>query len=537
MTAAEPLGRAFGRMPLSAKINLAAIAVLAGALAVKLWPEWTGDPNLSHGFFAPIACLFLLQESRRAGPWRYLRGGWKLNGTAAALGIAGLATLGTAGLFAVSLAWMNSVVDFALTGAFVLLAGAALVGFADDRIRLIPLNWSSAVAIGLWLLSAPIPPGTTMRLTLGLQLWVSENVLHALHVLGIAAHREGNIIELASGSVGVEDACSGVRSLISCIFAGVLFSASLTSRPWARAVVIGAAAPIALTMNFVRSLLLTLLVDRGVTIEGAWHDATGYAILVCTAAILIGLALALGGKAAGPAGAPAAPTHRAAHSPKPQAIVACAVVLAVAVLVFFRADTRASIRANAPVPDLPALVPAQVPGWTVETSNDMYRFSGILRTGHLVQRSYMRREAGRFVEITVYAAYWAPGQAPVSLVASHTPDACFPGAGWTVHPVAERREPLAAGGRPLAGVAEYRYFTGTGGFPQYVWFWHLYDGRPILYDDPYSPLALLRIALRYGFRKEGDQMFVRLSSNRPWSEIAGEQPLTEFFARTQALGL
>src|SRR5207237_4001264 len=115
---------------------------------------------------------------------------------------------------------------------------------ADESLRLMPWTGSALVAIGLWLLSVPIPPGTYTRLTLGLQLWVSEAVLRALHLLGVAAIRHGNIIELARTTVGVEEACSGVRSLISCLFAGFFFSATLVRAPWARAVIIALAAPL-----------------------------------------------------------------------------------------------------------------------------------------------------------------------------------------------------------------------------------------------------------------------------------------------------
>jgi hypothetical protein len=70
-----------------------------------------------------------------------------------------------------------------------------------------------------------------------------------------------------------------------------------------------------------------------------------------------------------------------------------------------------------------------------------------------------------------------------------------------------------------------------------VWFWHLHDGRPIAYRDPYSAIELLRIAWQYGFRRGGDQLFIRVSSNRPWPELANEPLLRDFFARTQAVGL
>ena len=97
------------------------------------------------------------------------------------------------------------------------------------------------------------------------------------------------------------------------------------------------------------------------------------------------------------------------------------------------------------------------------------------------------------------------------------------------------QETPVVGGRQLA-VAESRLFK-TGRLPQYVWFWHLYDGRPIGYESPYSPRALLQLAWRYGFRRDGDQLFVRVSSNLPWEAIAHEPLLEEIFQRLKPLGL
>ncbi len=145
---------------------------------------------------------------------------------------------------------------------------------------LLPWNWTAGVAAGLWpLAAASIPSRMYTRLTLALQLWISTGVMDVLQVLGIAAHRQGNIIELATCRVGVEEACSGVRSLVSCVFVALFFSASIVRQPWARAVVIGVAGPLALAMNFIRALTLTLLANSGVTIAGFWHDATVYAVL------------------------------------------------------------------------------------------------------------------------------------------------------------------------------------------------------------------------------------------------------------------
>ena len=299
-------------------------------------------------------------------------------------------------------------------------------------------------------------------------------------------------------------------------------------------------------MNFLRSLTLTLLANAGIDIAGAWHDTTGFAVLGVTAALLAGLALLLERanrrKTHPPAAAAAAtatPAERHTVS-RPRASrlqlsLTAALVLAGALVTLFVLNTRPSIRRDQPVPDLFALLPASPPGWQVSSTN-LYEFAGTLQTDHLAQRRYVKVDStGAPIELTIYVAYWPAGQAPVSLVALHTPDACWPGSGWAAQPTANARADLVTAGRPLPS-AEYRLFT-SGDYPQHVWFWHLYDGRPIDYRDPYSAKALLHIALEYGFRHNGDQLFVRVSCNRPWAEIAREPVLADFFAHTRGLGL
>lgn len=519
-------------------VNLGLLAVLAAGLTALLWPQWLHNPDLSHGLFMPAIFLLLVYEARTAGPPRYLPSS---AGPAAALGVAlvlGLLALAAGGLYAAALEWSHALVGFTLAAALSLLMLAGLIGFAGDAVRLVPFNWSSLLAAGLWILSAPIPPGTYSRLTLRLQLWVSENVVHALHLLGIAANRHGNIIELARTSVGIEEACSGVRSLVSCVFAGFFFSGCLVRRPWARALIIVLAAPIALAMNFIRSLALTLLANAGVDISGRWHDLTGFAVLGVTAVLLGGLALLLERREkAAVAGKEAAAASRPARPGRTQPLLAAGLGLAALLAAFFALHrTLTPVAANPPLPDLEAVLPLNPPGWQVITSNDLNRFKDVLQTDHFVQRTYMRNTPdGVGLQITVYIAYWAPGQASVSLVATHTPDACWPGGGWEPVAVEFTRARLVTGNRELVE-AEYRLFRSNG-FPQHVWFWHMYDRQPVRYLDPLSPRNLLAIAARYGFRRAGDQMFIRLSSNRPWEDIAHEPLLAGVFAQLQPFGL
>jgi len=534
-TAVRPLAGEFTALPLLAKLNLLLLAALTAVLTVLLWPHWRDNPDLSHGYLMLPIFLLLLHEARSGTP-RYLAARGRTAAAATALLALGLLALCASGLYAAALDWSHSLVAFTLTIALVFFLAAGLVTFTSASVRLLPFNWTACVAVGLWLLSSPIPPGSYTRLTLGLQLAVTKAVLFSLHLLGIAANRHGNIIDLATATVGVEEACSGIRSLVSCIFAGFFFSATLVRRPSSRALLIAFAAPLAVAMNFVRSLTLTLLANSGVNIAGTWHDATGFAVLGVTAALLAGLALLLERRETARRPLPAPGVESSPGPPSSlQRVLSAGLAVAVALATFFFANTRPSIRHDLPVPDLAAILPAQSDGWEVETSNDLYQFSATLKTDHLAQRTYLRSTSAGVEQITIYLAYWRAGQAPVSLVASHTPDACWPGSGWTPTTPAQSREKLSVAGRPLAD-AESRLFT-NGRIPQYVWFWHLYDGRPIAYRDPYSARELLKIAWRYGFTHDGDQLFVRVSSNRPWPAIAREPLLAEVFAHLQPLGL
>ncbi len=534
MTSRLPLSAALRGLPLAGKLALAALAIGTVALTARLWPQWRTNPDLSHGYFMPLLFLLLLHESR-AGTPRYLKPGLGAGlGLAALLGGALLALV-AAGLYATSLGWSHALVNIMLALSFALFTGAAAVVFSRDSVRLIGCNWPVAVAAGLWLLTTPIPPGTYSRLTLTLQLWISEGVLRTLHILGIAAIRHGNIIDLANTSVGVEEACSGVRSLISCLFAGVFFSATLVRRPAARAWIIGLAAPLALGMNFLRSLCLTLLANRRVDIAGTWHDVTGFAVLGLTAAMLGSLAVLLerGDRQAHSIPVLNPPANRGAGL---QWVLTGGFAAAALLAVFFVMNTRPSPRVSTPAPDLPSLLPDAPAGWQMR-STDLFEFRGTLQTEHLAQRTYFRAASGDRppTEILIYIAYWHPGQAPVSLVASHTPDACWPGSGWTPLPIRQPRAALATADRQLPE-AEYRVFASGQG-PHHVWFWHLHDGQPISYRDPYSAIELLRIAWKFGFRRDGDQLFARISSNRPWAEIGDESLLRNFFAHTRPLGL
>jgi exosortase/archaeosortase family protein len=96
--------------------------------------------------------------------------------------------------------------------------------------------------------------------------------------------QQGNVLVLPTGSVGVADACSGIRSLTACLFAGSFLSAVFLDRLWKKITLVGAAMGLAFLTNLGRSLFLTAWAYRNGpgAIEGMVHDVAGYAVLGLT---------------------------------------------------------------------------------------------------------------------------------------------------------------------------------------------------------------------------------------------------------------
>jgi exosortase len=525
----------FRALPWLAKAVALALCAAVAALALFLWPLWRNDDNLGHGIFLPFLAAILIVESRRDPSPRFLQpGAWPLVGCTLLI-LAAMASLAMAVAFAAALGWTYEMAEFMLASSLTFTFGAAWLGFADRCLRFIPLNWQAAVAAVLWFFAAPPPPGTYNRLAFFLQSEVTHGVVRVLTAIGVAAYQDGNVIELAHTSVGVSEACSGVRSLISCTVAGLFLSGVLVRRPAHRALVILLSPALGLAMNFIRSLLLTLLANAGVDIGGRWHDLTGASIIVGTTVLVALLALRLRRRESpAPQAVPAEQPVPVSGSPL-SGIVAAGMLLAAVVGCVLASATQYSRINPGTVPDLAALLPEAPPGWTVHSTPDLEQYSGTLHTHALVERVYSEGPTLESTRFTLYLAYWRPGQAPVSLVDAHTPDACWPGTGWDSKPVPKEREALEIGGRTLAP-AECRLFEHDV-FETRVWYWHLYGGKPLAFVDPYSATTLLKLAWRYGFGETKDQLFVRVSSNRPWEEIASQPALRQFFAGLKPLGL
>jgi exosortase len=109
-------------------------------------------------------------------------------------------------------------------------------------------------------------------------------VAFVFDTLGLPVEQQGNVLALPTGNVGVEDACSGIRSLTGCLFAGSFLAAVFLEKLWKKIALVGSALLLAFVTNLARSLFLTAWAyNYGPhAIDGTVHDVAGYAVLGLT---------------------------------------------------------------------------------------------------------------------------------------------------------------------------------------------------------------------------------------------------------------
>src|SRR5256885_632633 len=265
----------------------AATSVLFLALALgALWfvcchhlsEDWRFNEQYSYGWFVPffVAYLFWLRWEDRPSP--------EVRGQKSEI--------------------RKWVAVLLMVGAAVILLPLRVFEVASSDYR--PLGWLHAFAVvaitlwsiymvggGTWLRHFAIPvlffltavPWVTAieaPIIEGLMRGVAAIAAETLALFGIPAEAEGNLLRLPFGLVGVNEACSGVRSLQTSIMIGLLFGELKRLSFGQRIFLVVAGVGIALFANFLRVLFLVSMASRAhdVSVVNKWHDLAGYGILV-----------------------------------------------------------------------------------------------------------------------------------------------------------------------------------------------------------------------------------------------------------------
>lgn len=259
--------------------GLAAALLLAGLLLALYWKiipalvlQWWDDPNYTHGFLVPLFSLYLVWR-RRAVLATLPRRGSLLGIVVVLIGV-GLRYLGDLGAD-----------NFLMRSSLIVILGG-LVLFHLGR----PIFRSVLFPLAFLFFMVPLPGVIFYAITFPLQQLAARQAAWTLETLGVPVLLDGNIIHLAQLSLGVTEACSGIRSLISLAAGAAAWACLLLPRGWGMVFFVAATLPITIVANAAR-VVLTGLIGQYIGVEyasGFFHEFAGLAIYVAAFACLLG---------------------------------------------------------------------------------------------------------------------------------------------------------------------------------------------------------------------------------------------------------
>lgn len=262
-------------------------------LVNNLWPEWMTDPQYSYGLLVPLLCVGLL--IRR---WTSFTGAGRQQSEVAS----------------------HRLIIFLFAILAFLYLPTRLIEAATPEWR--PLQWLLGLeTIGLTLCAIDLGKGRSWLKQLAFPVcfffvaipWPSyietpiiQTLTHASAVIvievmnwiGVPAEAHGNIIEVSTGMVGINEACSGIRSfqtsLMICLFLGEFYRLSSRCR-W---LLIPTGFGLSFGFNVCRIFLLTMIAaKKGVPAVSQFHDPAGVSTAIFCTLSLWGIAVLLKKKA------------------------------------------------------------------------------------------------------------------------------------------------------------------------------------------------------------------------------------------------
>jgi exosortase len=386
-------------------------AVCWGFVFNVLRVDWSINPQYHYGWFVPLLALGLFRLRWTTRP-----------------AIAPLHSLRTVVLLA--------------TGSLALLLPIRLVEEANPEWRLV--QWIHALQMVLvtlcalyyaggrpWvrhflfpvcflLVAVPWPVPLEQPLVQNLMRAVAGVTVELVNLLNIPAVQYGNVIQINSGLVGIDEACSGVRSLQTaffiCLFLGELYRFSWTRR--LMLLLLGFLT--ALICNVGRTFYLVYTASHhGIDRLHAVHDTAGQIVLVVTILGILGIAYLLR-RPLTITPTTAAPSARSLPFPIVAACLAWALLTEVATEAWYRLHETQTLE-NArwsvtwPAVESAESVPLDSGLQTMLRFNDGRAETWKDDSGNHWQAFFFR---------------WEPGRNSAQLATAHTPDICLRGAGY-----------------------------------------------------------------------------------------------------------
>ncbi len=261
-------------------LDFAQVAVLLALLAALYWRvviglvnDWWNDPNYSHGMLVPLFSGYLIWMQREKLQNVNVKGNW-----------IGLPVI-LAGLGALIIGEIGAEFFTMRISFIIVLAGLVLFHLGTEVFKALffPLVYL--------VFMIPLPSTIFYAIAFPLQGLAAQNAAWLLDMLGIPVLLDGNVIQLSNTSLGVTEACSGIRSLISLLALAVAWSYVTFKSRLSRAILIASAIPITIVANAGRVVITGIIAYWfGVQYaEGFYHTLAGWLIFLVAFAGLFGV--------------------------------------------------------------------------------------------------------------------------------------------------------------------------------------------------------------------------------------------------------
>jgi exosortase len=255
--------------------------VLLGTLMVALYWDvvadmaevWWVDPAYSHGLLIPPLALYIAWIQKDD-----------------ILAIPSIPTM--TGIWITAFGCIVLLVgklgaEFFLTrqSLVIILAGIILTYWGWQRL------WKLGFPLILLATMVPIPTIVYNKLAAPLQLFSSWVASGALELMGIPVFRDGNVMNLPEISLGVAEACSGLRSLSSLTVLALVVGFFVLSSVWGKVLLFLLAIPAAITINVVRVTATALMAREDARLaEGFFHSFSGWVVFIVGFGLLYAVA-------------------------------------------------------------------------------------------------------------------------------------------------------------------------------------------------------------------------------------------------------
>jgi len=261
-------------------LGLLPVVAMFCAAAWQMRIDWSYDESYRYGWVVPALMAYLISVRWRDRP--AAQPGSSPSSTAlwVALGIAFVLT------------WLirEANPDWRLIGVALsaLAVAAGLLWFRDAGGR--AWFWHFAGAVAFFAVAVPWPTVLERAISGVLMPANAALTLEALHWLGVPAIRSGNLITLHEGTLGVEEACSGIRSLLSLTFLSLVYAFFFDEKAWMRWALLAATIPIAIAANALRVTVTGIMSEINPELaHGFMHTAQGWVIFMTALVILVGV--------------------------------------------------------------------------------------------------------------------------------------------------------------------------------------------------------------------------------------------------------